>query len=515
MQAIGYKYITEKYGLGMIPHFCSSYRAERGTRRTIERSDGHVEEIFTRSYDPGSSDWAHLEFALKYEGMNLHLLKMFFAKTNPANAAAYVRSKPVGIYSRKLWFLYEFLLGRTLDVPDLDRGNYVDLLDPQRYYITHRVQSRRHRVNDNLPGTVRWCPLIRRSPRLTEFEQRRLNERVEKVLGRYSPQLLQRALSQLYTAETRSSFEIERETPSRDKTLRFMQLLSRAGAEQMMNREGLLRVQRAVLGGDDRFAAQDYRSTQEYVSSLGSIDGLDHVMHLVPPKPGDVSALMDGLCEAYDRMLKSGFPPVLLAAAVSFGFVFIHPFTDGNGRVHRFLIHHILARAGFTRAGIIFPVSAVMVRQPARYQEALNSFSRPLLDLIRYHLDGDGHMTVEGETSDYYRYIDFTTIAERLYEFIEQTIEVDFVRELDFLERYDRAMEGLKRTVDGLSDREFNRFIVLTHANHGALGRNKRQKFFPALTDEEVARMEEVVRASFDLHAVEAGPESVREPSDD
>ena len=38
---------------------------------------------------------------------------------------------------------------------------------------------------------------------------------------------------------------------------------------------------------------------------------------------------------------------MVAAAAVAFGFVYIHPFEDGNGRLHRWRIHHVLARAGF------------------------------------------------------------------------------------------------------------------------------------------------------------------------
>jgi len=41
----------------------------------------------------------------------------------------YVRSKPTGKYARCLWFLYEFLTGKTLPLDDLKRGNYIDLAD--------------------------------------------------------------------------------------------------------------------------------------------------------------------------------------------------------------------------------------------------------------------------------------------------------------------------------------------------------------------------------------------------
>ena len=35
--------------------------------------------------------------------------------------------------------------------------------------------------------------------------------------------------------------------------------------------------------------------------------------------------------------------PFLIEAAIAYGFVFLHPFEDGNGRIHRFLIHNILS----------------------------------------------------------------------------------------------------------------------------------------------------------------------------
>lgn len=47
------------------------------------------------------------------------------------------------------------------------------------------------------------------------------------------------------------------------------------------------------------------------------------------------------------------FDAVLAAAMIAFGFVFIHPFVDGNGRIHRYLIHHILLRKNYGSKGII------------------------------------------------------------------------------------------------------------------------------------------------------------------
>jgi Fic family protein len=69
---------------------------------------------------------------------------------------------------------------------------------------------------------------------------------------------------------------------------------------------------------------------------------------------------------------------IIAASAISFGFVFLHPFKDGNGRLHRYLIHEELSNAAFTPKGIILPVSAVILANLDRYKETLESFSRPM-----------------------------------------------------------------------------------------------------------------------------------------
>ncbi|WP_434725632.1 Fic family protein [Mesorhizobium sp. RIZ17] len=46
---------------------------------------------------------------------------------------------------------------------------------------------------------------------------------------------------------------------------------------------------------------------------------------------------------------------VVAAAIFAFGFVYIHPFEDGNGRIHRYLIHHVLAMHRFNRREWCFP----------------------------------------------------------------------------------------------------------------------------------------------------------------
>jgi Fic family protein len=56
----------------------------------------------------------------------------------------------------------------------------------------------------------------------------------------------------------------------------------------------------------------------------------------------DIETLIDGLIATTAMGEGKTFHPVLAAASIAFGFVFIHPFEDGNGRIHRYIIHHLL-----------------------------------------------------------------------------------------------------------------------------------------------------------------------------
>lgn len=97
----------------------------------------------------------------------------------------------------------------------------------------------------------------------------------------------------------------------------------------------------------------------------------------------DLPELIDGLT-AFDRGAAQELDPGLAAAALAFGFVYIHPFEDGNGRFHRYLIHHVLAERGFNPSGLVFPVSAVILDQIDNYRKVLESYSGRLLPQIRW-----------------------------------------------------------------------------------------------------------------------------------
>ena len=488
----GYAALIEQYGVEVIPNWHKSSVASSGPHR-IDPTGRFVEEIYPARYLPGSSFGDQLEFALKYDGTNLEILASLFRVVDGRDFLNYVRSKPTGKYARRLWFLYELLTGKTLPMDDLTRSNYIDLLEPDKYFtISPAHQVRRQRINDNQLGDRRFCPTIRRTETLRGFEDIDLPKRCQQVISAYSPELLKRALSYLYTKETKSSFEIEHVKPSSTRTERFIALLQLAEREDFIDEPHLLDLQNRIV--DPRFRDSDYRTVQNYVGQ--TVVWQKENVHFVCPKPEDLRSLMRGLISAHRRMDKGGLSPVAHAAAVAYGFVFLHPFEDGNGRIHRFLIHNILARRGFTPEGLMFPVSAVMLKNPGVYDASLEAFSRSLMALVEYSLDEEGRMTVHNETATRYRYIDMTRQTEALFEFIQQTINKELVEELAFLAMYDKSKQAIQGIVD-MPDRQIDLFIRFCLQNNGRLSARKRASRFDFLSDDEVAQMERAIQNAY------------------
>ena len=498
LKLVGYGELVRRYLLDVIPHYVKSFIAEKGRRKAVIEGYQRT-EIYTKRYDPGDNLEDHLTFALKFEGINLEILNALFLVVDRKELERFIKETPAGKYARKIWFLYEYLMGKELDLDPSKVTNYVDLLDQSKYYTAKGIQHRRQKVTDNLLGDRRFCPMVRHTDNLKNYIDLQLNKKGMEIVGNYPEEVLRRAVSYLYTKETKSSFEIERATPDQKRAARFVELLRIADDREFFNKPSLVELQQATV--DERFANNDFRTEQNYVGQTVSFG--NELVDFVAPKPEDISELMEGMFYAYKRMMSSEVHPVVIAAAISFGFVFMHPFDDGNGRIHRFLIHNILAKRRFTPKGLIFPISATMLRKIKEYDETLELFSEPLLPLLDFELDSDGRMEVKNETAVHYKYIDMTAIVERLFGFIQDTIENELVLELDFILDYDKAKLTIRDIVD-MPDQLIDLFIRLCIENNGRLSKNKRKTKFEQLTNKEVAQMEDCVRNAFNRTATDA-----------
>ena len=483
---IGHAWLRRELRLPVPPPAVESYIAA-GARRT-ESHGSRVVELYPRQYSTDGSVVSNLRFALRHEPVDLGVLAAALKAVDAADIEAWVRREPTGAFSRRAWFFHETVTGRTLDLEDAGVGNYVEALDPTRHIVAERRNSRRHRVADNLLGGPGLCPTVRRTPRLTEAMRLRVDEEARALIESHDPVILARAVDSLYTKETRSSFAIEGETPSASRTERFVAALRAAPGIDPADKAALVRLQGDIV--DRRYAASDWRNGQNFVGA--TVGGYREEVHFICPRPEDVPGLMDAWTALMRRVVAGGVPPVVAAAVSAFAFVFIHPFEDGNGRIHRFLMHHVLARRGYGPPDMILPVSAAILRDRRGYDAILESFSRPLFEFIRWRWTAGQELVVENDTSDLYRYFDATAFAEYLHDRVADTVRRDLREELGFIAVFDRAFEAVREIVD-MPDRRASLFVRLCMQNSGRLSAARRRGF-SELEDAEVAAMEAAVR---------------------
>lgn len=481
-QPIGQLALHEQLGGRLPMPAVRSYLAN--TRRTV-MVDGHVEETYPQYLVTDGSPLGQLRFALKHEAFDMRIIIAALQAIGGDEIRRWVQREPTGGYSRTVWFLYESLVGTELDLENATRGNYVDVLDPRKHFVAPAKNSTRHRVRDNLLGTRDLCPTVRRTTRIEDMIRLNLGQEARNLVSHYSADILARAANFLFTKETRSSFAIEGETPSSGREERFTAALKSASAFDPTNKKDLVELQNKIV--DRRYAASDWRDIQNFIGETSQ--GYREYVHYVCPRPEDIPSLMLGWMELTERLLSAPLDPILIAAVSAFAFVFVHPFEDGNGRIHRFLIHALLERLGFNPSGIIYPISASILRQMPLYDQTLEAFSKPTMQAIEWSFTPEYELVVHSDTRDLYRFFDATPQVEYLYDRVADTVRVDFKDELDFLSSFDRALAAIRQVID-MPDRRASLLARLLLQNRGTLSSNKRDQFSELRDDE--------------LHAIEA-----------
>ena len=341
-------------------------------------------------------------------------------------------------------------------------GNYVDLLGSSRY-LTATVSDkvRRWRINNNLPGTRSFCPMVSfrgQGP----ADPAPLRAEIDSMVDQFGLETIERAVNWLTVKESKASFAIESEGKEEDRIRRLARAMSThcGSIESALTEEGMLMIQRAIMGDKMVGATLGIRRSPVFVGHTNSI--FEPVIDYLAPHHEMVAEMMEGL-RAFERRTR-GQNPLLRAAALSFGFVYIHPLSDGNGRLSRFLINDILRRDGFLPAPVILPASAVISENAIRraaYDNALEHLSRPLMatmnSVCRFgatvqYEDGvksNLHVADWNRGLATWRYADLTFQSEYLVDVIRHSILHGLKDEAVYLLRYDTARDSLKEIIEG------------------------------------------------------------------
>lgn len=218
-------------------------------------------------------------------------------------------------------------------------------------------------------------------------------------------------------------------------------------------------------------------------------------MHYVAPPADDVAAMLEGLRVFLERT--QGQSPVMRSAVAAFGFVYIHPLADGNGRVHRFLINDILRRDGAVPEPVILPVSAVITDDSGErrnYDRVLDEVSKPLMQEAREHITFTSRHTTypDGVISNLefngneqvcpvWRYLDLGPHVVYLSNVVKRTLTEQMREQSRYLRSHGRARQALKE-IGEMPDQQADRVLRSIEQNNGELS-NALAKQMPILSE--------------------------------
>ena len=485
---VGYGAIIEVFKLAVpIPNKLSFVSSKN---RQFENDEW---KVYPASYLPDENLYKQLIFALKYEGVDLLLFKKLFEVLSSIEMEEMIQLENLGQYIRRIWFLYEWLTGKKLNIPDLKTGNLVSVIDEKLQYAIDGVSSPRHKVINNLPGNQDFCPLIRKTEKLEKYIESNIRQEKSNYLNRVHKDILQRASSFLLLKDSKASFSIEGENPRNNRAARWGIAIGQAGKNELSIAE-LNRLQKLVIE-NDRFVKMGIRIQHGFIGDRDR-ETQEPIPDHISAKHENLEQLMAGLLQTQKVLTESRMDPVLVAAKIAFGFVFIHPFVDGNGRLHRYIIHHILSQTGYTEQGIIFPVSASILTHIKDYAKTLESYSHPILNFIDWKASENNNVEILNDTLDYYRYFDATAQAEFLFYCVNDTLVNVIPSEVEYLKKFD----AFKRFIDNkfeMPDNMISLLVGFLEQGNGKLSKRAKSDEFNKLTIDEISSIEKQFQSVF------------------
>lgn len=468
--SIGYAFLRDALGLSAFPPGRPA-RIRPVTR--IEEMADHL-AVPARIAPANDDPLAHLLFALKHEGVELAILMESLRQLPAERMREEITRTPGGAYIRIACYLWEQSTGRMLDDLPAITGRAVPLFPPDRYVAGPAVRSQRWRVDDNRLGGPGYCATVRRTPAIAAGIESDLVGQANRYADSLDGLLLDRALAWAYLHETRDSFAIEREAASESRQRAYIALLQQAHDRTPLSEAYLTALQQATVTNPlDR--AMGFRHEQNWLQ--GPLRGAAGVTYL-PPPPALAHALMDALM-AFDNGPAVAVDPLVWASVLSFGFVLIHPFMDGNGRLSRFLFHQALCRPGALRDGLILPVSVAMKKHERDYLHALQTFSRPARERWAVEWVGENDYSFQylGDPDHtFYRYWDATACVEFGFRMAAQALQVELRQETEYLRRYDAIVRQVSERLD-LRGSDLSTLVIACLDQNGRLSKRRRDQF--------------------------------------
>lgn len=494
-EPIGIMWLIEHTGImPVLPIYHSS---SIGSRRQDYHQNGFKHQVYQTSVRPDNTIVAHLGFHLRHEIVHFEFLSRLFMTLDGQEIQEWIDNEPTGQYARRCAFLYEFLTNKKLIVPEALGGNYVDAIDSSKLVTASKsfVKKNRYwRINNNIAGTTDFAPMLVKTDDFVKASTVDIVSMLHNLNDEFGEDLLMRASVWLTLGESKASFTIEGEGQHLKRIERFADFMARhvGKSSQPFSMQTLAEYQQ-VLMGDTIFNKFGVRQSPVFIGERRL--SYDEIVHYIAPPHKQLPAKLEGLTTFMNKTQEQS--AIMRSAVIAFGFVYIHPLADGNGRLHRFLFNDVLRRDGVTEDPIILPLSKSIVGSPRslkEYTQVLEIISKPLMRALHgsYHFSskpqtyGDGiisNLNFDGVNiaNPVWRYLDLTPHVIYLAKLTEHVICHDMQNESVYLLRHDQARLAIKEIIDMPNDYA-DRIIRSFQKNNGRKS-NKLVKDIPQLAE--------------------------------
>ena len=481
---VGYAWLRDQFDA---PSFLGAREARVAGVNALERlPEGGL--LVPARMAPEPTVLSHILFALKHEDISMYLLALSLKRVGAHELETSFRQTPNGVYIRTACCLWEMFTGANLNTAGAAiTAPYQDVFDRDRYFVGVSRRNAKWRVDFNGLGELDFCPIVRKTHGIQAMLNEVILEQAREFANNTESEMLDRALGWAYLSETEGSFAIEGEVPSHDKARAFTKLLRHASDPKELTEDLLCELQRMSITNEfDK--AWEFRSEQNRLQKgVGSVG-----VRYVPPRPEIVVPLMSGLMALANKR-PHGLDPLVHAAIVSFGFVYIHPFMDGNGRLSRFLIHHCLGQSQALPKALVLPVSVAMKRYEKAYLETLISFSKPARDLCHVTWAGDSNYAFDWMpgADESFQFMDLTSSAEFTLRMAKVALQEDLLGETQWLSDFDAVYEQIKARFD-IRDDDLSNLVAAALKNDGRVSKNNRKKYLYRVADETLDAIEAI-----------------------
>lgn len=435
----------------------------------------------------------HLLFTLKHETLDFYFLSKIFKNLPPVEIKRFETELEARLSQplyRKLGYLYEKLTGKELPVKtdSIAKREYTELLDSTLYYTVDNrsageTEARWKITNNSLGEPGVFCPIVMRE------EGTLLNKRIvagyDDYLQNIPVSIRKLAANGLYDADSMASFNLEGEDTTLPETEARIAAYTRAlkslaAAPIRFTESELTQLQNMCVTEDKR--SDGYRSFQNAIGGRGGVPS-----YICPP-PESVRRLMEQIGKIRDE-LRDNADPAVTAAVVSGGFVLVHPFLDGNGRLSRLLVSDALSQSS---KEAIIPVSMGIEAKREEYIAVLARQTAPIMKNTNYTIE-DGFYKVIAPDADMYKYPDFTGYAAFLSQAVDDTITKHVPDEVKLITTENQIRQRFNKTVDSSQLPPDTAKIVIRSIaeNGGKISKGKLKLLGRFLPKEELANLKE------------------------